>query len=79
VVDSGKPSDQVGSPKANPLRESEVFMSVQRKDDRHSDDPVKALKSLFDDTGGAADTEEPKKGPQMKIVGDLRQSAKKKR
>lgn len=59
-------------------------MSVQRKDDRHSDDPVKALKSLFDDTGGAADTEEPKKGPQgnsiqMRIVGDLRQSAKKKR
>jgi hypothetical protein len=51
-------------------------MSVQRKDDRHSNDPVDAIKALVD-----GENEKPKEGtggPQFKIVGDLRHADKKK-
>jgi hypothetical protein len=52
-------------------------VGVQREDDRHSNDPVDAIKALFDE-----DTDEAKpavKGPRMRIVGDLRHTDKKKR
>jgi hypothetical protein len=57
-------------------------MSVQRKDDRHSNDPVTAIKSLFDEPDKAIKAEEDSgesKRPQMRIVGDLRHSDKKRR
>ncbi|MBV9846220.1 MAG: hypothetical protein JOZ47_14295 [Kutzneria sp.] len=53
-------------------------MGVQRKDDRHSADPVEAIKSLFDDTEDA-ERRESSARPRMKIVGDLRDSGRKKR
>ena len=51
-------------------------MSVQRKDDRHSNDPVDAIKALVDGKDGEAKPSV--KGPQFKIVGDLRHTDKKK-
>jgi hypothetical protein len=51
-------------------------MSVQRKDDRHSNDPVDAIKALVDGENGAAKPSA--KGPAFRIVGDLRHTDKKK-
>ncbi|QUQ69093.1 hypothetical protein [Kutzneria sp. CA-103260] len=51
-------------------------MSVQRKDDRHSNDPVDAIKALVDGKDG--ETKPSTKGPQFRIVGDLRHTDKKK-
>jgi len=54
-------------------------MSVQRKDDRHSNDPVDAIKALFDGENSTGDETKPStKGPQFRIVGDLRHTDKKK-
>jgi hypothetical protein len=51
-------------------------MSVQRKDDRHSNDPVDAIKALVD---GENEKAKPGMGgPAFKIVGDLRHTPKKK-
>ena len=51
-------------------------MSVQRKDDRHSNDPVDAIKALVD---GENEKAKPGTGgPAFKIVGDLRHTDKKK-
>jgi hypothetical protein len=51
-------------------------MSVQRKDDRHSNDPVDAIKALVD---GENEKAKPSTGgPQFRITGDLRHTGKKK-
>jgi hypothetical protein len=51
-------------------------MSVQRKDDRHSNDPVDAIKALVD---GENEKAKPSTGgPQFRIVGDVRHTDKKK-
>ncbi|AHH94305.1 hypothetical protein GCM10010174_22230 [Kutzneria viridogrisea] len=56
-------------------------MTVQRNDHRHTTDPVDSIKSLFDERAqeaGEPEGDKPK-APQMRILGDLRDTGKKRR